>query len=145
MNALLADFQLGEVTEITLPPLTDEQMRDRYRSCIATIHPGSGEGFGYPIFESLACGVPAIHGNYGGGASILKTCAPEACLVNPRWGRIEGQNNCIRPVYDPNDWAPAVLNVLAFNISPASWSGLVAHLDWKNLQHPWKRWFKDGL
>ncbi len=145
VNALLADFGLNGYVEVTHPPVTDEWLAKMYRSCDVTLHPGLGEGFGLPIFESLACGVPPIHGDYAGGASILKTMPLGQLLVAPRQWRLEGQHNCIRPVFDANDWADKVQEILALEVKPESWAAQSVHLNWENLQWPWRKWMLEGL
>lgn len=143
--ALLSDFGLNPYVDVTYPPVDDQFLADKYRSCDVTLHPGLGEGFGYPIFESLACGVPAIHGDYAGGASIVKTMPIVPLLVAPRQWRLEGQHDCIRPVFDAQDWADKVEEILAWDIKPESWAAQLEHLDWRNLRYPWSRWFLEGI
>lgn len=55
--ALLADFGLQSKVHLTYE-LDVNQLKMAYNACDLTLHPGLGEGFGYPIFESLACGTP---------------------------------------------------------------------------------------
>src|SRR5882672_11726137 len=45
--ALLEDFGLQDITEVTHPPMQDRELAARYRSCDVTLQPGLGEGFGY--------------------------------------------------------------------------------------------------
>jgi glycosyltransferase involved in cell wall biosynthesis len=143
MPALIADFQLGEYVELTYPPVSDQELASRYRECTLTLHPGLGEGWGFPIFESLACDVPAIHGNYGGGASAMASCGLAHLLVEPCQWRLEGQFNSLRPVYSPEDWVRKVMELLS---QPKQEYALhVAHLSWMKLGHAFKRWFREGL
>jgi len=105
INALLADYGLAQATLLTTDQLTDAQMSTGYAACDATIHVGS-EGFGYPIAESLASGVPAITGAYAGGAELVRD-RPD-WLVDPIAYRLETTYNCMRPVYDAYAWAACV-------------------------------------
>lgn len=144
--ALLHDFGLNNVTNLTFD-LSQEEMAWRYAACDLTLHPGLGEGFGYPIFESLACGTPVLHGDYAGGADVLRQCQWESMLVPVQAMRLEGQFNQIRPVYDPAEWARKALELLA--VSEASdrelYRASVAHLGWQNLWPLFERWLEEGL
>lgn len=132
---------------LTLPPVHDDYLRGLYSQCLVTIAPGLGEGFGYPIVESLACGAPVIHGDYAGGAELIPMTSwkPE-----PRAWRYEGAYCLKRPVFDAQDleglvqwaveWAteePALVQAYC--------RGSVAHLDWKELWPRWRSWFQEGL
>ena len=68
---LFDDHSLKGRVAITTFQLSDAQMTWMYSACDVTLGIGLGDGFGYPIFESLACGVPCIHGNYAGAAEYL--------------------------------------------------------------------------
>jgi glycosyltransferase involved in cell wall biosynthesis len=140
-DALLTDFGLTEIVEVTLAPMAEQELVRRYRQCDVTLAPGS-EGFGYPIFESLACGVPVIHGDYASGASIMRTCGLEDLLVKPIAGRLEGQHNALRPVHDMHEWVWRVVTVLEMK---QEWRGRVAHLDWPNLGPRFLKWFNEGI
>lgn len=141
--ALLEDFGLADITEVTHPPIQDKELAARYRTCDITLHPGLGEGFGYPVFESFACGVPAIHGRYASGASLMGTCDLMQYTVAPVAYRYESEQNCLRPVYKAQDWAEKVLAIL--RIDNSGLSQKVEHLAVKNLYYPIRRWFEDGI
>jgi glycosyltransferase involved in cell wall biosynthesis len=130
--SLVQDFGLLNRVMVTHPPVNDEDMAQLYSACDVTLGIGLGEGFGYPIFESLACGTPCVHGNYGGAAEHLSLPS----LVEPCAERIEGQFNCVRPVFDAADWAHAV--------SCSSGCGMICPttLDWNNLWPKWEAWFR---
>jgi glycosyltransferase involved in cell wall biosynthesis len=40
--------------------LSEQEMAQLYRSCHCLVHPYRGEGFGLPVAEAAACGLPAI-------------------------------------------------------------------------------------
>ena len=143
--ALLADYDLDSSVEVTTPPMDDHTLAARYRTCNLTLLPSLGEGYGYPIFESFACGVPCLHGNYGGGASLMESCGLEYYLVQPTTFRMDTQQNCVRPVYDAGDWIDHALEILQPKGGVDPVSQQVAHLSWMKLAHPWRKWLRDGL
>ncbi len=141
-DRLLADWHLTELFDEF--GLTDEvafnteqflelEMAKWYRSCDVTLAIGSGEGFGYPIAESMACGVPCTHGDYAGGAEVA------GVLVDPVGWRYEGYGSDKRPVFMASDWADCV----------EGWAGKPAVLhqsfDWNNLWPRWKEWLLKGV
>ena len=142
--ALLHDFGIVNDTEVTME-LSNKEIAGRYQSCCLTIHPGQGEGFGYPIFESLACGVPAIHGEYAGGASILGTMGLEHYTIQPAAMRIDSQFNCYRPVHSAMVWADKAMEIMKESGDPAYYAGRVEHLSWPRLWPVWDRWFSEGV
>jgi len=143
LPAILEDFRLQDITEVTHAPIEDRELAARYRACDVTLHPGEGEGWGYTIFESLACGTPAIHGRYASGSSIMDTCGlMQYTILAVAW-RYETEFNCVRPVFNPMDWAEKVMAVLKMDNSGLA--DKVEHLAVKNLYYPWKRWFEDGI
>jgi glycosyltransferase involved in cell wall biosynthesis len=62
--------------------LREDDMPGLYRACDTLVHPYRGEGFGLPILEAMACGVPAIVTN---GGACLDFCSEEnSVLVHAR-------------------------------------------------------------
>jgi len=118
-------------------PFTDENMAWCYSACDVTLGIGSGEGYGFPLFESLACGTPCIHGNYGGAPEHM----PQEFLVEPCAYRMEGIYNCVRPVFQHTDWVDAISALP----KRGKESLLPAHLDWNNLWPSWAEWLKKGV
>lgn len=140
LPALLNDYGLKSYA-ITNVPLTDDQMAWCMSACDVTLGIGNGEGYGLPIFESLACGVPCVHGDYGGAPEHM----PKRMLVKPagevrKLMRLDGPYNSFRPMYDFGDWVDCV-NYLADNPEPVC---LPSHLDWNNLWPRWAEWFRKG-
>jgi glycosyltransferase involved in cell wall biosynthesis len=134
---LLADYGLLDKALVTLGGLTDEQMSWYYSACDVTLGIGSGEGFGYPIFESMACNTACVHGNYGGAAEHI----PSEFLVTPCAYRVEGIYGAVRPVFRAEDWVKPILTA-------AKWCGpmgLPEQLDWNNLWPNWASWLKSGV
>jgi glycosyltransferase involved in cell wall biosynthesis len=144
IQALAADFDLQNRTIVTQSSvLSDTELSYYYSACDVTMLPSLGEGFGYPVVESLACGVPCITGSYGGAAELIPNTV---WLVDPVAERLDTPHNCLRPVYRPIDFAVEIENVLCHGHDPAMCRSSVEHLDWKLLwPSRWKKWFLDGL
>jgi glycosyltransferase involved in cell wall biosynthesis len=134
ISLLIDHGMLGERTLISSGYLSDEEMADAYSACDVTLGIGP-EGFGFPIFESMFCGTPCVHGNYGGAPEHL----PKEYLVEPYGFYIDGIYSQKRPVYHAEDFAKAVEGVVGQRAVPP------AHLDWKNLWPRWEAWFREGV
>lgn len=143
---LIQDFGLSKKVEVTLQ-LTDQELAACYASCGVTLAPGLGEGFGYPIVESLGCGTPCVHGHFAGGAELLPL---NAWRVPVQAERLEGFYGLRRPVFSPVDMANAVERALAWKRADertcqAYCRGQVEYLRWEHLWPRWRAWFKQGL
>lgn len=146
LRALTSDFGLMSSTIVTQSAtLSDEELSYYYSACDLTILPSLGEGFGFPVVESMACGRPCITGSYGGAAEIVPN---SAWLVDPVNERLDTIWNVIRPVYSPTDWVERIEEVLdgVDLINGEECRQAVSHLDWSLLwPSAWKKWFLEGL
>lgn len=147
LRALIYDFGLKDQVTVTMTgQYSSEQLSYLYSACDLTILPSLGEGFGYPIVESLACGVPVLHGKYGGGAELVPV---EDWLIEPAAYRLSTGWNVLRPVFDWKDWAGAVEKFrAAYQYDPPRDTCVrsVEHLKWENLwPSVWRKWMLDGL
>ena len=151
LRALIADFEIRhpDILVTLAGQLDDHDMSDGYSACDLTILPSLGEGFGYPVVESLACGVQCITGNYGGAVELIPSDVWKGWLVEPVAERLDTLHNCIRPVYSPVDWAETIEAALESPLTPAGREmcrGAVEHLDWVKLWPScWKKWFLEGV
>jgi glycosyltransferase involved in cell wall biosynthesis len=116
--------------------LTDEDMAICYSACDVTWGIGS-EGWGMPLSESLACGVPTIHMTYAGGADFV----PASMQVNPVGYYHQGFFGVRRPVFDPSDWADMTEDWLAPFVNPA----VPDYINWDNAWEAWKTWILEGI
>jgi glycosyltransferase involved in cell wall biosynthesis len=132
---LLVDFGLLDKTVISLGVLDDDQMAQAYTACDLTLGIGAGEGFGFPLAESLFCGTPVIHGNYAGAVDYLD----DALLVDPIAFRVEGLYNCQRPIFIPKDWADKMNYLLGKRMNRPN------QIDWENVWPRFDTWFRKGL
>lgn len=71
--------------------ISDEALADLYRGAVALIFPSFYEGFGLPIIEAMACGIPVVTSNT---TSMVEVAGPgNALLVDP--GNVEALANAI--------------------------------------------------
>ena len=117
--------------------LSDEQMTWAYSACDVTLGIGLGEGFGFPIAESMACGVPCIHVNYGGGAEFM----PKELLLDPVAFRPDGAFCSMRPVLSPTQWAAAMQDRTTRSYA----AKLPPQLNWTALWPRFEGWFRKGI
>lgn len=134
MAALARIYGVEEFTYITTGNIPDAEMAVLYSACDVTLGIGSGEGFGYPIFESIACGTPCIHGDYGCAPDFL----PAEYLVEPKRMILDGVWMNQRPVYDPEEWADRV-QAITYGRPQAK---LPPELDWDNAWKRWEQWLR---
>jgi len=149
-RTLIDDFKLSGSVIITYTgQYNSEQLSYLYSACDVTMLPSLGEGFGFPLVESLACGVPVAHGNYGGGAELVRAADP-AWLIEPVMERLEGRWNCIRPMFSHVEWAEKLTWMMDQTIGVGDvirdqCTASVEHLKWTNLWPVWKRWILEGI
>src|SRR5207302_1409289 len=60
--------------------LREEELAGLYTACDCLVHPYRGEGFGLPIAEAMACGLPVIVTGYG---AALDFCNDENAFLIP--------------------------------------------------------------
>ena len=137
---LFNDHGLKGRVAITTFQLSDAQMTWMYSACDVTLGIGLGEGYGYSSFESVACGVPHVAPNYGGGAEFMNEPHKSAVcfrMVEPSSYYFEGPGCAKRPVIDPLNFADSVDDVAGLK---REYVNLPPELDWANLWPRWKQW-----
>ena len=148
ITQLVEDCELEKKVTVTIGNYSDRQLARMYQRCDLTIAPGLGEGFGYPIVESLASGVPVIHGDFGGGSELVPKVE---WRVPVRETRLESVYALRRPVFRAEDVANATERALNWRdeigreAAAAYCRGAVAHLDWEALGDRWASWIRSGL
>lgn len=148
VQELVSQLGLEKSVRITVDTYRDRQLAVLYQACGVTVLPSLGEGFGYPIVESLAAGVPIVHGDCAGGAELVPKTE---WRVPVRVRRLEGIYALERPVWDVTDWANAIERALSWRkavgdpVAQAYCRGAVAHLSWEALWPRWYAWVKGGL
>jgi glycosyltransferase involved in cell wall biosynthesis len=145
LAALAADYAMADALEVTVNA-TDYQLAMRYSACDCTILPSGGEGFGYPIAESLACGTPCIVADYAAGPELVE----EECRVQPIAYRVDTMHNVTRAVLSGHAFAQKAVGQIEKKREDCEGRveelrASVEHLDWQKLQHVWRKWFLTGL
>jgi glycosyltransferase involved in cell wall biosynthesis len=135
LQQLTREFGLAGKVMISAREMSSSELAWCYSACDVTLGIGSGEGWGYPLAESSACGVPVIHGNYAGGTEIVVP----GMRVEPIAWRGDGPYSIKRPVFGAEDWADKV----------EAWKGcavqLPASLDWDSAWRRWEKWLLEGI
>lgn len=151
LHALAADYGLPpECLRITLTgSYTDSMMAAFYNACDVTLVCSGGEGFGYPIAESLCCGCPCITQDWAAGAELLSSQHPE-WLVPVNAYKLETSHNILRAVHSPYMWALKLQEAVETGkVEGDEWRQEIAHgmdyLHIQNLKSVWKKWFLEGI
>lgn len=143
---LAADYGVGGADIHVTTALTDQQMALHYSGCDVTILPSRGEGFGFPIAESLACGVPCVVTDYAAGQELV----PEEYRVRPICYHVDTPYNLNRAVISGYAFAQVATQAIRIvdedpEFKRAQLRDSVMHLDWPRLRVVWERWFREGL
>lgn len=125
-------------------PWTDDELKVLYRACKVTIAPGLGEGWGYPIVESHACGVPVVGIDYAGGPE-LQGPGEVFNWVRPNAWRREGPYLLERPVMEPHALAGVVADQLSDPLSAVDRARTQEHTRrwlWPLIWPQWDAWLR---
>ena len=145
---LVDQFGVQKWIRVTTGQYTDSQLHQLYAACTLTVCVGRGEGFGYPIVESLACGTPVVAMDYAGGAERT----PARWRYG--WAGVDYAHNQAgvgRPLASLESLLGTVERVLhdtrrnGLDEIRAYCRGCVAHLDWEYLKPRWESWVRRGL
>lgn len=145
LYALAADFNVPNVHITT--SLSDSELAFRYSDCNVTILPTGGEGFGYPIAESMLCGTPCITTNYAAGQELVD---PQH-RVTPVAHKLETRYNLYRAVNSADKFAAGVVYAIANQETHGRLNdsnhchNRCSHLYWHNLDTQWRKWFMKGI
>ncbi len=143
LEALAYEYGLTSRVIIDTSRLSDRDMALRYSACDATVLISGGEGFGYPIAESLGCGVPCVGGQYSASVDLISHG------IKPSGYRIETQHNAKWACYEAEPVARA-LETATDQVRSGDWErewGVeqVEHLNGAKIGRLYQRWFRKGL
>lgn len=119
--------------------LDDAQLAALYSTCDVTLAPGLGEGFGFPIVESMSCGTPVAIFDYAGGADLV----PPVSKIRAGMFRLEGAYSFYRPVMDAGMIADKIQTLQV--TGSVDWRAESEAYDWPGLWPRWEKWFEAGL
>jgi glycosyltransferase involved in cell wall biosynthesis len=136
LPALADEFGMRQRVIFSNCNLKDEDLAWAYAACNVTLGIGS-EGWGLPISESLAMGVPCITGNYAGATQFTD----ESLMVDPIAYRYDGYYNSKRPDFRAADWADAVERFP----NGGRHSLLNSCYLWENCWNEWEKWLREGV
>ena len=137
IGALAVEYGVGNRILYEDRELSDKELAMRYSACDATVVMSGGEGFCYPVAESMACETPAVTGSYGAQAEIA------AIAIHPAAYRITTQHNVRWAVYKPEDLAEGIK--AALTVKRDQCRERVEHLDWRKIGIVWRKWFRKGI
>jgi glycosyltransferase involved in cell wall biosynthesis len=145
LYALAADYGVSDCVMITTVA-SDPVLALWYSSCDCTILPTAGEGFGYPIVESMACGTPCVTTGYAAGCELVLP----GYRVTPQAFRVDTQHNVLRAVLDGGNFGYIAEQAINSNrVDPEGTQdlmvGQVQHLEWDKLKIQWMKWLRRGL
>lgn len=142
LRILLDTFGLADRTIVTTDQPSDVEMSWRYSACDLTVLPSLGEGFGYPIVESQACGVPAVHIDYAAGAELIND---KRRLARPEMYALDTRYCMMRPVASPHNLGMTVTQALRAGYIRDAMVEQVMHLRWPELwPRVWQPWLEHG-
>lgn len=138
---LLADsFGMRDRVIFTNGFLSDDELAWGYAACDVTLGIGAGEGWGLPISESLAMGIPCITGDYAGAAEF----SPSGLKIKPKGFQYDGFYANKRPIFDAAEWAEAALDRSRPHSEPPL-SRLGPQYYWESAWPVWKKWLLEGI
>jgi glycosyltransferase involved in cell wall biosynthesis len=142
LPALALEYGIQDRIIMECQQMADSELALRYSTCDATVLISGGEGFGYPVAESLSCGVPVVSGSYGAQAELCH----EHMLVPPEHFRIETNHNVRRAGYSAAQVADRLEHAIkAKREGDVDFTALVEHLDAPKLGVLWQKWARKGV
>lgn len=150
LRALAADYGVpADCIRFTLTGShTDSMMATFYNCCDATFLCSGGEGFGYPVAESLCCGCPVISQDWAASAELLDQWPDWKVPIGAF--RLDTSHNILRAVHSPYLWVKAIEGAIEMGrVEGQEWrkevSESMSHLWIQNLKKIWKRWLVEGV
>lgn len=137
LAAMAKAFGVIDKVIFTTHNLSEEDTAWGYAASDAVLCIGKGEGWSMTGSESLACGVPPIHGFYAGQVEYM----PKELLVSPSSFYYEGFHSSKRPTFNAVDWVNAIYRIRG-DREPYS---LDHKFTWNGCWPQWEKWIEEGL
>jgi len=103
---------------IFLDSITDSDLASYYRHAALFVYPTWAEGFGMPIIEAMASGVPVVTSNT---TSLTEVAADAAVLVSP--GDVHGLRNAMDSVIRSQDFSVSFIRKGLLRAKDFDWDG----------------------
>ena len=103
LQGKIADLGLNNVT-LLWGEMTEPQLADLYRACDAFVLPTRAEGWGLPLIEAVAAGLPIITTMYSGHTEFLQHVYDSVLPVAHVMARIDCPEYCSYYPAPDNDW-----------------------------------------
>ena len=127
----------------------DTWLAAMYSACDLTTLPTAGEGFGYPVIESLSCGTPCVTGQFGAQSEFLADWRnPWICPTAAT--HLITNSTLIEPIYDASQWASRLaiawteLRQRGTLLREECRQRALDNWDWNVVWPIWKMWFAQG-
>ena len=103
LQGKIADLGLNNVT-LLWGEMTEAQLADLYRACDAFVLPTCAEGWGLPLIEAVAAGLPIITTRYSGHTEFLQHVYDSVLPVSHVMTQIDCTEYCSYYPAPDNDW-----------------------------------------
>jgi len=103
LQGKISDLGLDNVT-LLWGEMTEAQLADLYRACDTFVLPTRAEGWGLPLIEAVAAGLPVITTRYSGHMEFLQHVADSVLPVAHVMTRIDCAEYCSYYPEVTNDW-----------------------------------------
>ncbi len=145
LYGLASDYGVADCLEVTIDK-TDEQLAVLYSACDCTMLPSGGEGFGYPVAESMACGTPCVVPDYAAAQELVSLDAKVPVVTH----KVDTSHNVRRAVLSGYSFASCSIGMIeAKRNDPVGTAekmrARVSHLNWEKLKPVWTKWLLEGL
>ena len=126
--------------------LSEHEVASLYRSCDTLVHPYRGEGFGMPILEAVACGLPVVVPNYGPAVEFVhvdSTLWIEGAGQTPVYERSGSSEQDLLYLDEPDRDSLRIAMVDAVRLAPELRSRAVANSERTRASHSWGKVFSE--
>jgi len=128
--------------------VSEEEMRLLYGSLDLFVLATQGEGFGIPIVEAMACGVPVLTNDYAAGREMVEWSGGGELLKSEMTYYRGGDHNICRPITSEKDIADRLYDLYKNpekreKYGKAGRAFVEKEISWEKVVEGWKTYLKD--